>query len=99
MDKLDLLFTRLDTTDEYEDYWFVVLGDTERELKQIYSENSMTLITRAIYFTKEDVVGLEISSFVSLPPKREIIIVENEELKSIMIDRVNEMKGINSEEA
>ena len=47
MKREDFVFDHMD--DEYEDYWFKVVGDTKDELTKKYMEMCMVSVTEVVY--------------------------------------------------
>lgn len=47
MKREDFIFDHMD--DEYEDYWFKVVGDTKDELTKKYMEMCMVSVTEVVY--------------------------------------------------
>lgn len=60
MKREDFIFDHMD--DEYEDYWFKVVGDTKDELTKKYMEMCMVSVTEVVYSNKEQVLGIKPSS-------------------------------------
>lgn len=57
MKREDFVFDHMD--DEYEDYWFKVVGDTKDELTKKYMEMCMVSVTEVVYSNKEQVLGVK----------------------------------------
>ena len=51
MKREDFIFDHMD--DEYEDYWFKVVGDTKDELTKKYMEMCMVSVTEVVYSNEE----------------------------------------------
>lgn len=57
MKREDFVFDHMD--DEYEDYWFKVVGDTKDELTKKYMEMCMVSVTEVVYSNKEQALGVK----------------------------------------
>jgi len=57
MKREDFIFDHMD--DEYEDYWFKVVGDTKDELTKKYMEMCMVSVTEVVYSNKEQALGVK----------------------------------------
>lgn len=76
----DFVLDEKDIGDDYEDYWFKVLGDTKKELESKYMEQSMIGVTKCVYSKFEDIVGVE----KLFPFNNYITIPNDDELKQIL---------------
>lgn len=59
MKRGDFKFDRKETPDNHEDYWFKVLGDSQKELTNKYMEQSMVSVTECVYSKDEDIVAVK----------------------------------------
>lgn len=59
MKREDFKFDRKETPDGHEDYWFKVLGDSQKELTDTYMEQSMVAVTECVYSKDEDIVAVK----------------------------------------
>ena len=75
--------------DEYEDYWFKVVGDTKDELTKKYMEMCMVSVTEVVYSNKEQVLGIK----RLFPFNYDVIMPDDTELKDMLESLVNEVNG------
>lgn len=87
MIKSDFKLFKKDMSDGHEDYWFEVSGTTREYLTDKYMEQAMKTVFRVVYSKDEDVVGVE----RTFPFNYDVVISDDEELKKILIDLVNEL--------
>lgn len=87
MNKEEFKLWKKDISDEHEDYWFEVSGNTRDYLTNNYMEQAMKAVFRVVYSKDEDVVGIE----RTFPFNYDVVISDDEELKKILIDLVNEL--------
>lgn len=87
MNKEEFKLWKKDTSDGHEDYWFEVSGTTRDYLTDKYMEMCMKAVFRVVYSKDEDVVGVE----RTFPFNYDVVISDDEELKQILIDLVNEL--------
>ena len=80
MNKKDFSLLRIDKKDGHEDYWYETNKVANECLTDRYMEQSMKAVFRVVYSKDEDVVGVE----RTFPFNYDVIIVEDEELKSIL---------------
>ena len=66
MKREDFVFDHMD--DEYEDYWFKVVGDTKDELTKKYMEMCMVSVTEVVYSNKEQALGVKRLFPFNYPP-------------------------------
>ena len=85
MNAKDFIFDHKE--DEYEDYYFKVVGDTKEELTDKYMEMCMIEVCGVVYSKKEDIVVVQ----QLFPFNYKAVLSEDEELKKIFINLVNEM--------
>ncbi len=57
MNAEDFIFDHVD--EQYQDYWFKVIGNTKKELTEQYMEMSMVEVTEVVYSVKENIVGVK----------------------------------------
>ena len=91
MKREDFVFDHMD--DEYEDYWFKVVGDTKDELTKKYMEMCMVSVTEVVYSNKEQVLGVK----RLFPFNYDVIIPDDTELKDMLESLVNEVNGRHEE--
>ena len=60
MKREDFIFDHMD--DEYEDYWFKVVGDTKDELTKKYMEMCMVSVTEVVYPIRDRFLASSASS-------------------------------------
>lgn len=89
MKKEDFVFVRMD--EPYEDYWFQVTGDSKAYLTDRYREMCMIEVTDVVYSAKQDFVGVK----QLFPFNSYVAASDDEELKSILVSIVAEMKEEN----
>ena len=87
MKREDFVFDHMD--DEYEDYWFNVVGDTKDELTKKYMEMCMVSVTEVVYSNKEQVLGIK----RLFPFNYDVIMPDDTELKDMLESLVNEVNG------
>lgn len=75
--------------DEYEDYWFKVVGDTKDELTKKYMEMCMVSVTEVVYSNKEQALGVK----RLFPFNYDVIMPDDTELKDMLESLVNEVNG------
>lgn len=80
----DFKFDKKDISDEHEDYWFKVSGETEKELTERYMEQSMVCVTDCVYSKDENVVGIK----RLFPFNNDVIIAEDDNLKQVLMEAV-----------
>ena len=80
MNTKDFIFEHYDS--EYEDYWFKVTGDTQKELADQYMEMCMIEVTEVVYSVKEDFVGIKLL----FPFNYQVVKSTDETLKNLLID-------------
>lgn len=78
MRKEDFIFDYKD--DEYEDYWFDVVGETKKELTNKYMEMCMVSVSKVVYSNRQKTIGI-IRVF---PFNYDVIISDDAELKNIL---------------
>lgn len=78
MKREDFIFDHMD--DEYEDYWFKVVGDTKDELTKKYMEMCMVSVTEVVYSNKEQVLGIK----RLFPFNYDVIMPDDTELKDML---------------
>lgn len=91
MKREDFIFDHMD--DEYEDYWFKVVGDTKDELTKKYMEMCMVSVTEVVYSNKEQVLGIK----RLFPFNYDVIMPDDTELKDMLESLVNEVNGRHEE--
>lgn len=79
--------------DEYEDYWFKVVGDTKDELTKKYMEMCMVSVTEVVYSNKEQALGVK----RLFPFNYDVIMPDDTELKDMLESLVNEVNGRHEE--
>ena len=84
MKREDFIFDHMD--DEYEDYWFKVVGDTKDELTKKYMEMCMVSVTEVVYSNKEQVLGIK----RLFPFNYDVIMPDDTELKDMLESLVND---------
>ena len=84
MKREDFVFDHMD--DEYEDYWFKVVGDTKDELTKKYMEMCMVSVTEVVYSNKEQVLGVK----RLFPFNYDVIMPDDTELKDMLESLVND---------
>lgn len=87
MKREDFIFDHMG--DEYEDYWFKVVGDTKDELTKKYMEMCMVSVTEVVYSNKEQVLGIK----RLFPFNYDVIMPDDTELKDMLESLVNEVNG------
>ena len=80
MNTKDFIFDHYDS--EYEDYWFKVIGDTQKELTDKYMEMCMIEVTGVVYSVKGDVVGVK----QLFPFNYQVIESTDETLRNLLIN-------------
>lgn len=80
MNAKDFIFDHYDS--EYEDYWFKVIGDTQKELTDKYMEMCMVEVTEVVYSIKEDIVGVK----QLFPFNYQVIESTDETLRNLLIN-------------
>ena len=80
MNTKDFIFDHYDS--EYEDYWFKVIGDTQKELTDKYMEMCMVEVTAVVYSIKEDIVGVK----QLFPFNYQVIESTDETLRNLLIN-------------
>lgn len=80
MKREDFIFDHMD--DEYEDYWFKVVGDTKDELTKKYMEMCMVSVTEVVYSNKEQALGVK----RLFPFNYDVIMPDDTELKDKYIE-------------
>lgn len=53
----DFIFDHLD--EEFEDYWFRVVGETQKELTAKYMDMCMVSVTDVVYSAAENICGIK----------------------------------------
>lgn len=91
MKREDFVLDHMD--DEYEDYWFKVVGDTKDELTKKYMEMCMVSVTEVVYSNKEQVLGVK----RLFPFNYDVIMPDDTELKDMLESLVNEVNGRHEE--
>ena len=87
MKREDFVFDHMD--DEYEDYWFKVVGDTKDELIKKYMEMCMVSVTEVVYSNKEQVLGVK----RLFPFNYDVIMPDDTELKDMFAIRQARFAG------
>lgn len=87
MDKTNFKFVRLDSTDEFMDYWFKTDAVSNAELSKKYMEQSIVGITEVVYSIYSDVVGIK----RIFPFNFDVITPDDPELKNILRELIEEM--------
>ena len=87
MRKEDFIFEEIKNTDGHTDYWFVVGGETQKQLTEQYKEMGMVGVTKVVYSQDEDIVGINRQFHWSY----DVVISEDETLKVILKSIIKEM--------
>ena len=85
MNKDDFIFAKMKP--EFKDWYFTVTGETRKELTSKYMEQSLVCIEGVVYSESDDFILVQ----KLFPFNFRYDIVENEELKSFVIDIINDM--------
>ena len=88
LNKEDFVLTKIDDSG-FEDYWFSVGGDTAKYLSDAYKEQGMLEVTDVVYSRKEDKIGIKRRFLWNF----DIIISDDDELKTFVMELVNESKA------
>lgn len=86
MDKNDFIFAKMKP--EFKDWYFTITGETKKKLTSQYMEQSLVCIEGVLYSEIDDVILVQ----KLFPFNFRYDIVENEELKSFVIDLINDIK-------
>lgn len=89
MNKADFKFTKLDQ--EYQDYWFEVVGETRDELTREYMEMCMVCVTDVVYSKSDGVVGVK----QLFPFNYQVVMSNDDKLKQLLIEIINELGDVN----
>lgn len=81
----DFEFIRKDVNGRHEDYYFRVLGESQKQLTKKYYEYGMVGVTKCIYSKDEDVIGIQ----RQYPFNYDVIIIKDTELKNILISLID----------
>lgn len=87
MKREDFVFDHMD--DEYEDYWFKVVGDTKDELTKKYMEMCMVSVTEVVYSNKEQALGVKLP----LTFNYDVIMPDDSELRDMLVSLVAEQNS------
>lgn len=87
MKREDFVFDHMD--DEYEDYWFKVVGDTKDELTKKYMEMCMASVTEVVYSNKEQALGVK----RLFPFNYDVIMPDDSELRDMLVSLVAEQNS------
>ena len=87
MRKEDFVFYEVDNTNGHTDYWFIVGGETQKQLTEKYNEMCMVGVREAVYSQDEDIVGIKRQFHWSY----DVVISDDELLKEILKSIVKEM--------
>lgn len=87
MKREDFVFDHMD--DEYEDYWFKVVGDTKDELTKKYMEMCMVSVTEVVYSNKEQALGVK----RLFPFNYDVIMPDDSELRDMLVSLVAEQNS------
>lgn len=85
MNAKDFIFDHVD--EQYQDYWFKVIGNTKKELTEQYMEMSMVEVTEVVYSVKENIVGVK----QLFPFNYQVIESTDKGLKNLLIDLVSKL--------
>lgn len=80
MKKEDFTLKRINKTEEHEDYWFAVSGETQKSLGKQYNEMCMVDVVEVVYSKDEDVVGIK----RLFPFNFDVIMSKDDDLKNIL---------------
>ena len=72
------------------DYWFKVVGDSQKELTNRYQEQSMIEVSEVVYSTEEIVLGIK----RLFPWNFDVIEVIDPELEAILIQIIDELEKV-----
>lgn len=80
INKNDFKLISHDTTDNHDDYWFEVTGDTRNLLDNKYAEQGFEGVSSVAYLKDEDIVGINRIFHWSY----DVVLSDDEELKSVL---------------
>lgn len=80
INKKDFELIRKDITEQHEDYWFKVSGDSKNFLTDEYMEQAMIEVTDVVYSLDEDAVGVKRLFLFNF----DVVLSDNKELKNIL---------------
>ena len=86
-DRKDFVFYEVDNTNGHTDYWFIVLGETRKQLTEKYNEMCMVGVKEIVYSQDEDIVGIKRQFHWSY----DVVISDDETLKEILKSIIKEM--------
>lgn len=84
-------FTFIKMEEPYKDYWFVVDGDSKKELTSKYMEMCMVEVPEVVYSLSENIVGVK----RLFPFNYDVVASEDNELKTILSAAVSKMEDKN----
>lgn len=87
MDKTNFKFIRLDSPDNFKDYWFKTDKVSDKELSQKYMEQSMVGVTEVVYCKYNGEIGIK----RIFPFNFDVIVVNDPELRSILEELIEEL--------
>ena len=85
----DFIFTKME--EPYKDYWFIVDGDSKKELTNKYMEMCMVEVPEVVYSQSENIVGIK----RLFPFNYDVITTEDNELRAILSAVVNKLEDKN----
>lgn len=84
-------FTFIKMEEPYKDYWFVVDGDSKKELTNKYMEMCMVKVPEVVYSQSEKIVGVK----RLFPFNYDVITPEDNELRAVLSAVVNKLEDKN----
>lgn len=86
MDKHNFILSRVDKTNDHEDYWFKTDKISDEELSKDYMEQCMIGVTEVVYSRDEDIVGIK----RLFPFNFDVVLSNDENLKAILKEIIDE---------
>jgi hypothetical protein len=87
MRKEDFVFYEVDNTNGHTDYWFIVEGETQKQLTEKYNEMCMVGVREVVYSQDEDIVGIKRQFHWNY----DVVISDDESLKETLKSIIKEM--------
>lgn len=87
MNENEFIFKKKD--EEYQDYWFKVIGDTRDFLTEKYQEQSMDMISEVVYSMVDKTLGVK----MVFPFNERVVCVDDNELQEIIIKKIKSIEG------
>mgnify|MGYP000111114495 FL=1 len=86
MDKHNFILSRVDKTNDHEDYWFKTDKISDEELSKDHMEQCMIGVTEVVYSRDEDIVGIK----RLFPFNFDVVLSNDENLKAILKEIIDE---------